>query len=100
MRRRRAEQKDILFEFVIVIEPDGDEFYAYCPTLEGLHVSGRTKEEALENARDAAAAYLESLIVHGDPIPIGARAPGPQRSLPYYWWSPAYEHIERVALPV
>ncbi len=55
----------------IIIEPDGDQFHAYCPALKGLHTCGTTEEEALQNAKDAAIAYLVSLVKHGDPIPIG-----------------------------
>lgn len=55
----------------IDIEPDGDSFHAYCPALKGLHTCGKTEEEALNNASDAAIAYLYSLIKHGDPIPVG-----------------------------
>lgn len=55
----------------IIIEPDGDGFHAYCPVLKGLHTSGGTRDEALHNAKDAAEAYLLSLIKHRDPIPIG-----------------------------
>jgi predicted RNase H-like HicB family nuclease len=59
------------FKVLIVIEPDGKSFHAFCPSLKGLHVDGETKEKALQNAAQAAVLYLESLIRHGDPIPIG-----------------------------
>lgn len=62
------------FKILIVVEPDRDEFHAYCPALKGLHTCGATEEEAVNNAADAAIAYLESLIKHGDPIPIGVAA--------------------------
>jgi len=55
----------------VVVEADGDGFHAYCPVLKGLHTSGSTEAEAKKNARDAAEAYLGSLIKHGDPIPPG-----------------------------
>jgi len=61
----------IEFQIDIIIEPDEDGFHAYCPALKGLHTCGDTEEEALSNAKDAAIAYLHSLIKHGDPIPIG-----------------------------
>ena len=61
----------IEFKIDIIVEPDESGFHAYCPALKGLHVGGDTKEEALQNARDAAVAYLESLIKHGEPIPVG-----------------------------
>ena len=50
----------------VVIEPDGDGFHAYCPALKGLHTCGETEQEALENAKDTAIAYLRSLVKHGD----------------------------------
>ena len=55
----------------IVIEPDDGGFYAYCPGLKGLHVGGATEQEAVKNAKDAAVAYLQSLLKHNDPIPLG-----------------------------
>ena len=54
-----------------VIEEDGKSFHAFCPGLKGLHVDGATPEEALENATQAAHCYIDSLIRHGDPLPIG-----------------------------
>ena len=61
----------IEFRIEVVIEPDEVGFHAFCPALKGLHVSGDTEDEALQNARDAAIAYLQSLMKHGDPIPVG-----------------------------
>ena len=63
------------FLIEIIAEPDDDVFHAYCPALKGLHTCGDTEEEAFDNAKDAAVAYLLSLIKHGDPIPIGIIAP-------------------------
>ncbi len=62
----------IEFKIDIIVEPDEGGFHAYCPALKGLHTAGESKEEALMNAKEAAIAYLESLIKHNDPIPIGA----------------------------
>ena len=59
------------FKVEVIVEPDEDGFHAYCPALKGLHTCGDTKEEALENAKYAAIAYLQSSIKHGDPIPVG-----------------------------
>jgi predicted RNase H-like HicB family nuclease len=64
-------KQTIEFKVDIIIEPDESGFHAYCPALKGLHVGGDTKEEALRNAREAAITYLESLIKHGDAIPVG-----------------------------
>lgn len=63
------------FKIEIIVEPDDDIFHAYCPALKGLHTCGNTEEEAFDNAKDAAIAYLLSLIKHRDPIPIGVIAP-------------------------
>jgi len=57
----------------IIIEPDGDQFHAYCPALKGLHVPGDTEEEALQNAKDAIVAYVCSLLKHDEPIPRGVK---------------------------
>lgn len=37
----------------VVIEPDGDGYHAYCPTLKGLHAAGETEDEAVAGARAA-----------------------------------------------
>lgn len=65
-----SQKEEFLFEIPISIEPDHGEFHAYCPLLKGLHIGGKTEDEALQNAKNAAIAYLISLIKHGDPIPI------------------------------
>jgi predicted RNase H-like HicB family nuclease len=51
------------------IEKDGDEFYIHCPGLKGLHSCGDTEKKAIQNARDAAIAYIGSLLKHHEPIP-------------------------------
>ena len=64
------EEKRIIFEVDICVEPDENGYHAFCPALKGLHVHGDTEQEALEAAKDAAIAYLESMWKHGDPIPL------------------------------
>ena len=66
-----GEKTFVEFRIEIIVEPDGDGFHAYCPALIGLHTNGDTEQEAVKNARGAAIAYLESLIKHHDPIPVG-----------------------------
>jgi predicted RNase H-like HicB family nuclease len=56
----------------IDVELDEDKFYAYCPEIKGVHVEGRTEDEAILNARDAVMAYIESLLMHNDPLPLCA----------------------------
>lgn len=61
---------NITFRIGICMENDDDRFHAYCPALEGVHVDGETREEAVENAKLAVELYIQSLIKHGDPIPL------------------------------
>lgn len=61
----------IRFRLQVIVEPDGNEFHAFCPALKGLHVPGKTVEEAVKNAKEAALLHLESLVEDGEPIPIG-----------------------------
>lgn len=45
-----------------ILEPDGNQWHAYCPELKGCHTFGATKEEALKHLKDAAMLYLEDEI--------------------------------------
>jgi len=57
-------------KFRVIIQQDEDgAFVAECPSLPGCISQGRTREEALENVRDAIRGYLESLKKHNEPIP-------------------------------
>jgi len=57
-------------KYRVIIEQDEDGMYvAECPALPGCISQGRTREEALENIRDAIKGYLESLRKHDEPIP-------------------------------
>lgn len=58
----------------IIVEKDENSFHAYCPALRGLHVDGDTVEEAFDVAKDAVVLYVQSLIEHGDPIPVGKKS--------------------------
>lgn len=63
--------KRLLLNISIIIERDEPGYHAYCPGLKGLHVGGDTEEETFENAKQAVVAYLESLVKHGEPLPVG-----------------------------
>jgi predicted RNase H-like HicB family nuclease len=71
-RNPKKKSARLTLKVSVVVEPDEDGFHAYCPALKGLHVDGRTKKEALENAEKALVVYLRSLADHGEPLPIGA----------------------------
>jgi len=72
MRTRKRKLEKIEFRLGMILEQDGDGFHVYCPALPGLHTDGETEEEALNNAKDAAVAYLSSLMRHQEPIPVGS----------------------------
>jgi predicted RNase H-like HicB family nuclease len=56
--------------FRVFVEQDEDGvFVAEVPSLPGCLSDGKTREQALRNVREAIALYLESLEVHGEPIP-------------------------------
>lgn len=57
-------------KYEFVVEKDNDGYHAYCPGLKGIHVYGKNETEALENAKDAVIAYLDSLQKHGEPLPV------------------------------
>jgi len=54
----------------VVIEQDEDGmFVAEVPSLPGCVSQGKTRAEALRNAKEAIEGYLDSLKAHGDPVP-------------------------------
>jgi predicted RNase H-like HicB family nuclease len=57
-------------KYRVLIEQDEDGMYvAEVPSLPGCISQGRTREQAVENIREAIAVYLESLEAHNEPIP-------------------------------
>ena len=57
-------------KFRVVLQQDEDGvMVAEVPALPGCISQGATRDEALENIREAIAGYLDSLKAHGDPIP-------------------------------
>ena len=97
MSARGNDRQVIQFTIDVIVEPDEDEFHAFCPALKGLHVAGHTQEEALENAADAAIAYLESLMKHDEPIPIAVIVESLTASQAH---AGALTHTQRLAVPV
>ena len=47
------------FRIVVEYDPEAKGYAAYCPELPGCCSAGDTEEEALENAKEALALYLE-----------------------------------------
>jgi antitoxin HicB len=57
-------------KFRVIIEPDEDGvFVAECPNLPGCISQGKTREEAVQNIKDAIAGYLDSLKKHNEAVP-------------------------------
>jgi predicted RNase H-like HicB family nuclease len=49
-------------------------YVAFVPALPGCHTQGETLEETERNVKEAIAAYLESLVAHGEAIPEEGRS--------------------------
>jgi predicted RNase H-like HicB family nuclease len=59
-----------ILKFRVILEPDEDGvFVAEVPSLPGCISQGNTRQEALDNIREAIEVYLESLEAHDEPIP-------------------------------
>lgn len=57
--------------YTVHIEPAEEGGYvAFFPALPGCQTQGETLEEVIAMAKDALGGYLETLRVHGDPIPM------------------------------
>jgi predicted RNase H-like HicB family nuclease len=59
------------YAFRVVVEPDEDRWFAYCPALhaKGAATWGYTQEEALKNIREVVEMVVEGLIEDNEPIP-------------------------------
>jgi antitoxin HicB len=59
------------FQYTVVFEPAEEGGYVVTvPALPGLITEGDTLEEARAMAKDAIRGYLESLMKHGEEIPV------------------------------
>jgi len=57
--------------YTVILEREDDGgYHAFVPALRGCHSQGDTLDEAVDNVREAMAAYLESLQAHGQAAPI------------------------------
>lgn len=63
--------------YTVVLTPEAEEggWSVSVPSLPGCVTQGETKEEALANAREAIAGYLEELAMHGEDLPVEDGAP-------------------------
>ncbi len=57
-------------KYRILLEKDENGvFVAECPAFPGCISQGKTRQEALENIRDAIKGYIESLKKHNESVP-------------------------------
>ena len=56
-------------KYRVLVQPDEDGcLVAEVPSLPGCISQGKSRDEALENIREAISLYLESLQAHGDAV--------------------------------
>jgi predicted RNase H-like HicB family nuclease len=48
--------------FTFKVEKDGDQFHVWSPELPGCHTHGKTVAQVLENLKDAAQLYLDTVM--------------------------------------
>jgi antitoxin HicB len=64
-------------KYTIILDPDIDEggYTVTVPALPGCVTQGDTIEECIQRAQEAIAGYIESLIAHGESVPLEAERP-------------------------
>ena len=63
-----SDQREI--ELILKPQEEGG-YYVYAPELPGLHTQGRDMDDALANAHEAAALYVEGLREDGESLDQG-----------------------------
>ena len=58
------------YEIILYWSDEDAAFIAEVPELPGCMAHGGSQEEALANAQDAMALWLDTARQHGDPIPV------------------------------
>jgi len=49
------------YKVSVIIEKNEHDYYAYCPELEGCQTQGDSLEEVLDNIKEVAELYLETM---------------------------------------
>lgn len=58
-----------MYKFLIVVEKANGNYSAYSPDLPGCVATGKTREDAERNMREAMLMHVEGLIEDGEPVP-------------------------------
>ena len=98
---RALEEKTTMKTCVtVVIEPDGEQFHAFCPGLPGIHSNAPTVEEACERTIPAIERYLDFMNEQGSPHPVW---PGLEMDagdeITHLWPNPTGSTIQSVEVP-
>lgn len=63
------------YTLLLIPDPETGVYTVEVPALPGCVTEGDTLEEAIANAREAIAGWIEDAEAHGEPIPEEADAP-------------------------
>jgi predicted RNase H-like HicB family nuclease len=56
-------------QYKIVIEPTSTGYSAFSPDLPGCIATGATREECVQNMKEAISFHIEGLRIEGEPVP-------------------------------
>lgn len=56
-------------KYRVTLQNDDGTYVVKCPSLPGCISHGNTRNEALDNIKDAIEGYIQSLKKHSEPIP-------------------------------
>jgi predicted RNase H-like HicB family nuclease len=65
----KISHKENIMRQVIIYSGEDGYFVAECPSLPGCISQGKTREEAIENIREAIQLYIEVLELENQPVP-------------------------------
>jgi predicted RNase H-like HicB family nuclease len=57
------------YNFPVIIEKDGDGYFANCPILQGCYTQGSTYDEVIAKIEDAIKLHLLDRLENGEEIP-------------------------------
>jgi predicted RNase H-like HicB family nuclease len=66
LRNKAARRK---YVFPVIIEKDGDGFFAVCPSLQGCYTQGDTYQEVVRNIEEAVQLHVESRLARDEEVP-------------------------------
>jgi predicted RNase H-like HicB family nuclease len=61
-------------KYLVIFEQTDSGFGAYAPALPGCVATGRTRDEAAQHMKEAITLHIESLRLHGEPVPLPSAA--------------------------